>query len=208
MGRALIQRLLARNHHVSALARAGSEKKLPAGCSVVPGNALTAASFSSAVQPGETFVHLVGVAHPSPAKAREFREIDLVALKASAEAAVERGVGHFVYVSVARPAPVMREYQEVRAECEQIIEQTGLRQTILQPWYVLGPGHWWPYALLPVYQVLEKIPATRESAFRLGLVTLDQMVAALVSAVENPPAHRRVLGVPSIRAAELSPSKY
>src|SRR5215831_3423834 len=50
--------------------------------------------------------------------------------------------------------------------------------TILRPWYVLGPGHRWPYLLVPVYALLRQIPATRAAAERLGLVTLGQMIAA------------------------------
>ncbi len=73
------------------------------------------------------------------------------------------------------------------------------RPGYLRPWYVLGPGHRRPYALLPLYRVLEALPATREGARRLGLVTLDQMVAALVGAVENPAEEVRVFGVPEIR---------
>jgi hypothetical protein len=48
--------------------------------------------------------------------------------------------------------------------------------------------------------MLEALPPTRESARRLGLVTLEQMVRALSAAVENPPQGVRVVGVPEIRA--------
>lgn len=43
--------------------------------------------------------------------------------------------------------------------------------------------------------------STRQSARRLGLVTLAQMVNALVDAVENPPTGIRIVDVPAIRAA-------
>jgi hypothetical protein len=72
--------------------------------------------------------------------------------------------------------------------------------TILRPWYVLGPGHYWPYLLVPIYALLRRLPKTRESAERLGLVTRDAMVAALVRAVEAPPADGvRIVDVPAIR---------
>ena len=41
---------------------------------------------------------------------------------------------------------------------------------------MLGPGHWWPYAIIPVYWVMEMLPSTRESARRLGLVTIRQVL--------------------------------
>jgi uncharacterized protein YbjT (DUF2867 family) len=72
--------------------------------------------------------------------------------------------------------------------------------TVLRPWYVLGPGHRWPAALVPLYWVLERLPATRAGARRLGLVTLEQMLRALVAAVEHPPPATRVVEVPEIRA--------
>ena len=115
-------------------------------------------------------------------------------------AARAAGVKHFVYLSVAQPAPVMQAYIEVRQAGEALLHASGLNATILRPWYVLGPGHRWPYALIPFYLLFEAMPATRESARRLGLLTLRQMVAALVHAVENSPSGIRILGVPEIRA--------
>lgn len=199
MGRRLIAELCENGYRVVALARPGSEHKLPAGCEVIVGDALSAESYAPRVPMSCTFVHLVGVAHPSPAKAKEFRSIDLVSLQAAVSAAVEARVEHFVYVSVAQPAPVMIAYQKIRAECEQIIAASKLKATILRPWYVLGPGHRWPYLLLPLYWVAERIPRFRQSALRLGLVTLDEMVGALVRAVKNPSDGNRIVDVGAIR---------
>jgi uncharacterized protein YbjT (DUF2867 family) len=199
LGQRLIPELLTRGHHVRALVRQASEKKLPEGCEAVVGNALDKESFSAKIQPADTFVHLVGVPSPSPAKAKQFREIDLVSIRASVPAAVEAGIAHFVYLSVAQPAPIMKVYQEVRAEGEELLRESGLKATILRPWYVLGPGHWWPYLLVPFYKAMEIIPSTRESARRLGLVTIVQMTAALLSAVETGSDEVRIVEVPQIR---------
>ena len=87
----------------------------------------------------------------------------------------------------------------LRAECEALIREKQLNATILRPWYVLGPGHRWPYVLLPMYWLLEKVPSTRDGALRLGLVTLPQMVSALVTAVENPRQGVQSFDVPNIR---------
>jgi uncharacterized protein YbjT (DUF2867 family) len=184
---------------VRALVRPGSERRLPAGCEAVPGNALDAATFASQVAPADTLVHLVGISHPAPWKERQFREVDLASVRASVAAAQEAHVGHIVYLSVAQPAPVMRSYVAVRAECEALIRATGLPATFVRPWYVLGPGHRWPIALIPLYALAERLPATRDTARRLGLVKLRQVIAALVRAVENPPVGVEVLGVEDIR---------
>ena len=91
IGRRLCAELMRRGHTVIALARAGSTDKVPVGCRVIVGNALDADSYSSQVPPGCTFIHLVGVAHPSPAKARHFLSVDLASVYASLRAATHVG---------------------------------------------------------------------------------------------------------------------
>jgi hypothetical protein len=46
---------------------------------------------------------------------------------------------------------------------------------------------------------MERVPSTSESARRLGLVTIKQMVQTLVWAVEHPADGVRVIEVPEIR---------
>lgn len=201
MGQRLISLLLQRGHSVHALVRKGSEAKLPSGPTPILGDALDQASFVGQIAPADTFIQLVGVAHPSPSKTEQFRSIDLVSVRASVGAAAETGIKHFIYVSVAQPAPMMKEYIAVRAAGESLINAAKLNATILRPWYVLGPGHRWPYVLIPLYWAFELLPKTRESARRLGLVTLKQMLNALVQAVENPASGIRIVEVPAIREA-------
>jgi len=203
MGTSLIPVLLERGHRVRALVRSGSTGKIPAGCEVISGNALDSKTYRQLIKPSDTFIHLVGVPHPSPAKAAQFRSIDLLAGREAITAAADLEVPHFIYLSVAHPAPMMKPYIAVRIECEELIRNRGLNATILRPWYVLGPGHRWPYALLPLYKVAEKLPFTSDGAQRLGLVTLEQMVLALAQAVESPTQGVQIMGVPEIRQAQL-----
>jgi uncharacterized protein YbjT (DUF2867 family) len=168
----------------------------------VVGDALDAASYAASVPPGATLVHLIGTPHPGPGKTAEFKRVDLESVRAAIAAALSAGVRHFVYVSVAQPAPAMQDYIAVRAEGEALVGGSGIAATVLRPWYVLGPGHRWPYALLPAYALARMLPSMRESAERLGLVSLHEMVAALVAAVETPPESGvRLVTVPDIRRA-------
>jgi len=199
VGRALVPRLLGRGHLVTVLLRRGSEQCRTPGLKVVLADALNASSFVNEIAPCDTLVHLVGVPRPAPWKAAQFRAVDLVSVKAAVTAAVNAGIRHFVYVSVAQPAPVMKAYIAVRSECEALIRQSGLSATILRPWYMLGPGHRWPVVLLPAYWLLERFASTRDGARRLGLLSLEQMVCALVWATEHPSDRIRIMTVPEIR---------
>jgi uncharacterized protein YbjT (DUF2867 family) len=200
IGKPLIEKLCADGFSVTAVARTGSLSKLPTCCGVISGNALDSGAYQDQVPQGSTFVHLVGTPHPSPWKAAQFRSIDLVSLEQSLAAAKRAEAERFVFVSVAHPAPVMKAFIEVRMQCEEKIQASGLNGAILRPWYVLGPGHYWPYALVPLYKALESIPATRERAVRLGLVTRSQMVNALAAAVASNATGIQVLETAAIRS--------
>jgi len=199
LGRPLITSLLERGHRVRALARPESITRVPKGAEVVAGNALDSSAWRSQIAPAETFVHLVGTPHPNPRKAAEFQSIDLVSIRAAVDAAVAAPIRHFVYVSVAHPAPVMRAFIAVRQEGERLVRSTGIPCTILRPWYVLGPGHRWAYVLVPIYAVARRLPSTRAGAVRLALIPCRSMIAALVTAVESEP-----VGVRIVEGAELA----
>jgi uncharacterized protein YbjT (DUF2867 family) len=205
VGRAMIAALLKRGHIVLALTRPTSLDRVPAGAIPVVGDALDSTTFADALSSATTLVHLVGAPHPGPSKAAEFERIDLTSIHASVEASRRASIAHLVYLSVAQPAPVMRAYLAARAKGEAMIVESGLTATVLRPWYVLGPGHWWPIALQPFYWLAECLPSTRDTARRMGLVTLAQMVAALVQAAEQPPASGTVsvVDVSAIRATRL-----
>jgi len=201
IGQHLVPLLVVRGHRVRVLAREQSLGRVPAGATAVVGDALDGNSVSAALRPGETVVHLVGTPHPTPTKADQFEKIDLVSIRATVGAAKRAEISHLIYVSVAQPAPIMQAYLWVRTLGETMIREAGLTATIVRPWYVLGPGHWWPKVIMPLYKIAEWIPATRATAERLGLVTIEQMVKALASAVENPPERGRqtIVDVPAIR---------
>lgn len=202
MGMRLIPRLLARGHQVTACVRRSSEGKVAAGAEPLPIDPLDANALRPALSGHDTWVQLIGTAHPAPWKGARFRAVDLRAAQAMATALPGSPIRHAVYLSVARPAPTMKAYVTVRQQGETLLRATGVACTFLRPWYVLGPGHRWPYALIPIYKVLERFPPTRAGALRLGLVTLEQMLAALVQAVEaDPPPQPHIIEVPAIRRA-------
>ena len=204
IGSRLIPLLVDREHQVTAIVRPGSERKIPPGTAIVSADPLKEDSYTSSIHGCDTFIHLIGVPHPSPSKSAQFRAIDLPSIQIAVKAARDAGISHFIYLSVAQPASMMQAFVAVRAEGEALIRASGMRATLVRPWYVLGPGHWWPYALIPFYRAAELLPATRESARRLGLVTISQMLNALIWSVENPPDDVRILDVPKIR--EISES--
>ena len=200
MGRRLSAELVARGHRVRGLVRRGSEKRLAPGCEGVTGDPLDASTYQEFVAGCDTLVHLVGVAHPSPAKKEQFRSIDLAsAIQADLGGGEPAECG--IWFTSAWPirrrscGTILRRARKRKTRSA----RSGLNATILRPWYVLGPGRRWPLAILPVYWLLEALPGTRESARRLGLVSVEQMIASMARAIAEPPSGVRVWEVPQIR---------
>ncbi len=199
IGSHVITELIKNGYEVRALVRKDSESKLPPGCKIIFGDALDNKTYGESIKGCDTFIHLIGVRHPGPGKKSEFRNIDLVSIEQAVPAAVSGGVKHFIYLSVAHPAPIMKDFIKVRMKGEELIRQSGMNGSLIRPWYVLGPGHYWPYLLIPIYKLSELIPFTREPARRLGLVNIHQMVRCILFAVKNPPGKLRIYDVNDIR---------
>ena len=208
MGKRLVKALLNNGYRVMALTRKGSEHKLPTGTEKLIANPFDALSFQGFIPRDSVFVQLLGVSHPSPRKAKQFKEIDLKSVKASADASSAAGVAHFIYVSVAMSASkIMYAYQQVRKEGEEYCLSKKLNCTFVRPWYVLGPGHWWPVVLLPFYGLAAFVPSWKKAAEAKGLVTLQQMLDTLANAVAEVPAPLKIYEVADIRSIHKKKSE-
>ena len=200
LGRRLITRLVRSGYHVKALTRKGSESRLPQGCIPIISDPFNANAFGPSIDEGSTFIQLLGVSHPGPSKKDLFDKIDFVSASASVAAAKQAKCSHFIYVSVAQtPTSIMYDYQQCRAKCEKLINESSLKASIIRPWYIIGPGHYWPLLLLPLFKLLEIVPATSKKAQALRLVSLRQMLDMLCYTVENPPEKQQVFEIQDIR---------
>jgi nucleoside-diphosphate-sugar epimerase len=182
------------------LVRKGLEQKLPPGCEIIIGDALNATSYQDKIASSPIFVHLIGVHHPSPSKKEQFKKIDLASIREAAKAATYARVIHFIYLSVSMyPTKIMKDFQDVRIEGEQMLMQASLKTSFISPWYVLGPGHWWPVLLKPFLFFAKFIPGKREAARQLDTVTIKQMIITLLHAIKNPPGKNEIYDVVKIK---------
>jgi uncharacterized protein YbjT (DUF2867 family) len=188
IGKRLIKILLDEGFIVTALARPQSVQKLPVGCTPVIADPSDPSSYVNSIPANSIFVHLLGVSRPGPKKKLLFYSVDLASLKASVEAAKQANVKHFVYMSVAQyPTKVMADYQEARRQAEEAIIKSGIVSTFIRPWYIVGPGHYWPLLFTPVFKLLEVIPSTAIQARSLALVSLKQMLFTLKKVISGTP---------------------
>ena len=200
IGGRLIPELCARGHLVTALVRQNSQRKLPSGCTVAFGNALDGDSYGESLGGADTFIHLVGVSHPSPAKAQQFVEIDGKSAEEAIRVATKNKIRHFIYLSVAQPAPVMRAYASGSPPLRGIPAGKRLECHDRAPLVRARTGSSLAVRLTPAVLAGGAFSRTREFALRLGFVTIRQMIEVLAAAVDNPPpAGLRIIEVPEIR---------
>jgi uncharacterized protein YbjT (DUF2867 family) len=206
IGKRLIKILLDEGFKVTALVRPQSVKKLPVDCTPVIADPFDASSYVNAIPAGCIFIHLLGVSHPGPKKKLLFFSVDLASLKVSVAAAKQAKAKHFVYMSVAQyPTKIMGDYQEARRQGEQEIIASGIPSTFIRPWYVVGPGHYWPLLFNPVFKLLELIPSTSVRARSLALVSLKQMLLTLKKAVSSPATEgNRIIEIRDIKSSKPS----
>ena len=203
IGSRLISALLQTgDFRIKALVREGSEHKLPKGAEIITGDALNAGTYTAHARLADVFIHLIGVPHPSPAKKEAFKSIDLASVEQAAEVVKSNHLPHVIYLSVSQyPSRVMQDYRAVRAKGESLLKATGAQCSFIRPWYVLGPGHWWPILLTPFYALARLIPITREQSRQQDLVTIRQMIRTLHYAINHPPENGvSIYNVPDIKA--------
>ena len=88
----------------------------------------------------------------------------------------------------------MADDQEARLQGEEaVLAIWAYVCTFIRPWYVVGPGHYWPLLFQPVFKLLEVIPSTSARAKALALVSLKQMLLTLRNAVINIPQEMNII---------------
>lgn len=204
IGKRLIKQLVHLGYDVTALVRKGSESRLPKGVRAIIADPFDASTFQQWIPKGATFIHLIGVSHPSPGKKSQFTDIDLRSVKTAADAAVVAGVKHFIYLSVAMTeSSVMKEYRDARKQGEAYALSKHLVCTFIRPWYVVGPGHYWPLLLVPFYGVAQLVPQWKQKTAGKELIGIKLLLSTFLKAIEAPPQKQRVFEISHMKKGSL-----
>lgn len=201
IGKRLIKALLAEGRYsINVLVRKESENKVPEGCNIVIGNALDAETFKEMIPSNAVFIHLVGVSHPSPFKKGKFKSIDLISVEQAKKAALFAKSKHFIYLSVTQfHSWIIKDYQQARKSGERILTKSGIPCTFLRPWYVLGPGHWWPIIFQPLIYLAKLNSFWKRLVEEREFISIRQMIAALTLSVKTTPMYVMVMEIADMK---------
>ena len=199
IGRHLTARLVSRGVSVDAIQRPESRQPAPEGATVVRAP-LDAESLRPAFTQADAVVHLAGVVASN--RARDFVHANVEGTREVARAAraADVPVIHVSSLAAAGPAPPsaprregdasrpVTPYGRSKLDGERALSaERGLRWTILRPGVVYGPGD---RALLPLFAFAGRglLPLVGRAAAAYTFIYVDDMVRAIVAALETPAA--------------------
>jgi nucleoside-diphosphate-sugar epimerase len=206
IGTRLCGELRRQGHELSALVRRpGSE---PAGITPIQGDMLDDEQLRRALADArpDCVVHLAAEI-ASQRSERKVREVNVQGTRRLLDACLALADGdpqagpRIVFTSTVvtgdakgallderTPLPVSTPYGRSKQEGEQMILASGLPAVIVRPSHVYGPGGWYAEELIPRLRQPGRFAVIGSGANLWDVVHVDDVVAALVLAVQSAPA--------------------
>lgn len=167
VGRHVARELLAAGFLVTALVRdrAKARRVLPAGITLVVGDALDQAAADELLANADACVNLIGIIRERRAEGATFEKAHTRATRSLVSRCQALGVRRFLQMSALGVRDVyVSEYQRTKWEAELIVRRSDLDWTILRPALIHGPegefttimkgwvtGHQAPWLFLPYF---------------------------------------------------------
>lgn len=214
VGRALLPALDAVGAHIRLLVRVSSGTQLPAHITVQPGDLADRAALSALVQGADRVLHLAGYAHalskPEPAELERHRRINLEGTQNLFAAAAAAGVRRFVFVSSVKAGgedaqECLNErsgrmpadpYGQIKRQTEDWLFEEGAKHgveiAVLRPALVYGPGVKGNLAAMLRAIDRARFPPVPETRNVRSMVSVQDLVAALLAAAARPEAAGQV----------------
>jgi len=189
VGSEIVKQLLARDHRIVALVRPGSENKLAESDAVKIhlGDLAEPESLPAGLDGCDAVIHLVGIIRDFPDKGVTFEKVHVEGTRHVLEAAAAQGIRRFLHMSANgadREGPTA--YQKTKWQAEQAVGKTELDWTIFRPSLIFGPGGEFVEMLGEMVRRLPVVPVIGDGQYRLQPVSVDQVAATYVKALDLP----------------------
>jgi uncharacterized protein YbjT (DUF2867 family)/uncharacterized membrane protein YphA (DoxX/SURF4 family) len=188
MGGHLLRALSERGHTVTCLARGDGIARIEAmalpGVRVVAGEFAQPAEWISHLAGQEVVVNTVGIIRERPGAT--FAAVHAEAPIALFEAAARAGVRKILQVSaVGAEEGAQSRYHRTKGAADAALARLGVPYLVLRPSFIYGTGDRWRARFLALAaQPVTPVPG--DGQFRVQPVAVEELVRALVMAVERP----------------------
>ena len=201
IGRAACAELRSRDHRVAALVRTpGTE---PAGTRALTGDLTDPASLGAVIDQAQPDAVLHLAAQTAATKDAELIErVNVDGTRNLVEACAGAGVERFVFCSTVvtgnahgetltedSTLPVDTVYGRSKQKGEEIVRAAGIREAIVRPGHVYGPGGWFEAEFVKRLRQPGRLAVVGKGDNWWDVVRVEDVATALVLALEKAPHH-------------------
>lgn len=199
VGSYLVEELLSRGHEVRALARIGSEHKLPQSerCEAVTGEVEDPQAVQQTVQGCQAAIYNIGIIREFPERGITYDSLHFEGAKRAMDTAVEQGARRFLLMSANGVRSDGTPYQRTKYLAEQYLETTDLDWTIFRPSVIFGdPRGRMEFATqlrdqiirspLPAPLFFDGLLPFNAGSFRLAPIYAGDVASVFAKALEMP----------------------
>jgi uncharacterized protein YbjT (DUF2867 family) len=198
VGSAVIEELLTRGHHVTALAhRRPLDPSIASRVTTVEGDLFDAPALDKGLAGADAAIHIVGIIMEKPKRGVTFERIHFEGARSVADAAWRNNVRRYLHMSALGTRPgAVSTYHKTKFKAEQYVQTSGLDWTIFRPSMIHGPkGEFmkmeanWARRKAPPFLFMPYFGAGafgRGGAGNLQPVYVKDVAKAFADALENP----------------------
>jgi NADH dehydrogenase len=196
VGSAVIDELLRRQYHVTALShRRGLASQ--GSVRVVEGGLFSREALDEGIRGCDAVIHLVGIIMEKKRKGVTFERMHFEGTRSIVDATLRNGVRRYVHMSALGTRPdAVSNYHKTKYRAEEYVRASGLDWTIFRPSLIHGPkGEFmameakWSRFRAPPFLFMPYFgggPFGRGGAGKLQPVFVDDVARAFVDALEKP----------------------
>jgi NADH dehydrogenase len=187
VGRAIVEKLLRRDHEVRALVRkpdrAGPLQDL--GVAIVVGGLVDPAAVRSLVEGVDAVVHLVGII--VDAGRQTFESVHIGGTEAVVGAARQAGVPLLLHMSaLGAGAAASTRYHRTKWQAEEAIRASGQPHAIFRPSLIAGPGNSALKLMVDMIRFSPAVPVIGDGRYEMQPLWLGDLAEAFALALERP----------------------
>lgn len=194
VGQNLVRQLVAAGHTLVALARPGSENKLPdvPQVEIHPGDVNDTDCLANGISGCDAIIHLVGIIREFPSKNITFDRLHVKATRNMINAATLAGGRRYLHMSANGVRPdAETAYHQTKWQAEQLVRASALDWTIFRPSLIFGPGGEFVEMLAELIRKLPVVPVIGDGQYRLQPVAVDQVAESFLKALSLETSIRR-----------------
>ncbi|MEQ1512141.1 MAG: complex I NDUFA9 subunit family protein [Lysobacteraceae bacterium] len=188
IGRALVERLLARGDRVRVLSRsADTRSHVPAGAELLIGDVFEGVFLRSAFDGADAVINLVGILNEHGDDGKGFRKVYVELAETMIAAMQTSGVGRLLQMSALHAGDGESHYLKARGEAEALVRASALDWTLFRPSVIAGPGDGLFCRFAQLLRFAPALPIGRADA-RFQPVWVGDVVEAFVRALDDSAA--------------------